>query len=128
MSANYFVPSDYHLKYLASLKPEMAYKKGEKVISWQRILRARLKKLLGDFPKKKHPLRPKILERKEFRDYFREKLVFISKPFADVPAYLLIPKNASLPAPAVICLQGHSPGMYISIGEARSKSDRELIA
>jgi len=29
MSANYFVPSDYHLKYLASLKPEMAYKKGE---------------------------------------------------------------------------------------------------
>ena len=128
MSANYFVPSDYHLKYLASLKPEMAYKKGEKVISWQRILRTRLKKLLGDFPKKKVPLRPKILERKEFRDYFREKLVFTSEPFADVPVYLLIPKNISLPAPAVICLQGHSPGMHISIGEAKNKHDRELIA
>ncbi len=106
----------------------MAYKKGKKVISWQRILRARLKKLLGDFPKKKVPLRAKILERKEFRDCFREKLVLTSEPFADVPAYLLIPKNLSLPAPAVVCLQEHSPGMHISIGEARSKGDGELIA
>ena len=128
MSTSYFVPSDYHLKYLASLKPEMAYKKGEEPVSWQRKFRARLKELLGDFPKKKAPLKPKILERKEFRDYFRERLVFTSELFADVPAYLLIPKNVSLPTPAVICLQGHSPGMHISIGEARSKHDKESIA
>jgi len=127
MNNNYFVPSDYHLNYLASLKPKMAYKKGEGHVSWQRKLRARLKKLLGDFPKNKVSLKPKIIERKEFRDYSREKLIFTSEPFADVPAYLLIPKNISLPAPAVICLQGHSPGMHISIGEARSKHDKELI-
>ena len=28
----------------------------------------------------------------------------------------------------MICLQGHAPGMYISIGEARSDRDRQLIA
>lgn len=115
MSTNYFVPSDYHLRYLAALKAELAYKAEEDPFLWQRRLRARLKRLLGDFPREEVPLKPKILARKEFPDYTREKLVFTSEPFADVPAYLLVPKNVPLPAPAVICLQGHTTGAHISL-------------
>lgn len=45
-----------------------------------------------------------------------------------IPAYLLKPKNAPIPYPVMICLQGHAPGMYISIGEARTERDAKLIA
>lgn len=45
-----------------------------------------------------------------------------------IPAYLLKPKKVPTPYPVMICLQGHAPGMYISIGEARTERDRKLIA
>ncbi|MFH0797083.1 MAG: alpha/beta hydrolase family protein [Candidatus Omnitrophota bacterium] len=124
----YFVPSDYHLNYLASVKPTMAYKKGTDPVRWQRQLRLGLRNLLGDFPEKKVPLNPEVLEQKEFKDYVAEKIVFTSEPFADLPGYFLVPKNISLPAPVVICLQGHTSGMHISLGKANNKEDREEIA
>jgi len=44
-----------------------------------------------------------------------------------VPGYLLRPKKAKRPLPVMICLQGHSPGMHISIGRARTKRELESI-
>lgn len=40
-----------------------------------------------------------------------------------IPGYLLVPANSKPPFPVMICLQGHSPGMHISIGEARTPRD-----
>ncbi|NND06436.1 MAG: hypothetical protein HKN87_08645 [Saprospiraceae bacterium] len=45
-----------------------------------------------------------------------------------IPSYLLKPKGATAPYPIMICLQGHAPGMYVSIGEARTERDVRLIA
>jgi hypothetical protein len=44
-----------------------------------------------------------------------------------VPGYLLKPDKTNPPYPVMICLQGHAPGMYISIGEARGEKDSALI-
>ena len=44
------------------------------------------------------------------------------------PAYLLKPKHVAPPYPVMICLQGHAPGMYISVGDARTERDAQLIA
>lgn len=44
-----------------------------------------------------------------------------------VPGYLLIPKNTAPPYPVMICLQGHAPGMYISLGEFHNEKERKLI-
>jgi len=121
-------PSDYHIKYLSSIKPVMAYKERKDPILWQRKLRPRLKKLLGDFPEEKISLMPTVLERKEFYSYYQEKIVFRSEPFVDVPAYILIPKHVSLPVPAVVCLQGHTTGMHLSIGKAIYKGDKRATA
>lgn len=34
----------------------------------------------------------------------------------EIPGYLLLPLEGQPPYPTMICLQGHSPGMHISIG------------
>ena len=44
-------------------------------------------------------------------DYIRERLTFHTAPNVTVPAYLLIPKRAKFPAPAVVALHDHS-GLY----------------
>jgi len=44
-----------------------------------------------------------------------------------VPGYLLVPKNIPPPYPVMICLQGHAPGMYISLGEFHNEKERKLI-
>ncbi len=48
---------------------------------------------------------------------------FESEPGLDVPCHLLLPKNRQGALPLVICLQGHSTGMHISLG--RKKFDRD---
>ncbi len=52
-----------------------------------------------------------IVERVDRGDYIRERLTFHTAPNVTVPAYLLVPKRAKLPAPAVIALHDHS-GIY----------------
>jgi len=58
---------------------------------------------------------------------------FESEPGFFVPAHLLVPKAASPlekngKLPVMICLQGHSTGMHISIGREKFPGDAETIA
>ena len=61
------------------------------------------------------------------------RFTFESEPGFFVPAHLLIPKAPSRlekggKLPVMICLQGHSTGMHISIGRAKFPGDEETIA
>lgn len=68
-------------------------------------------------------------EWKENREHYSIERFIIKKDNNEIiPGYLLKPYNLKPPYPVMICLQGHSPGMYISIGEARSERDSILIA
>jgi len=106
---------------------EMAWQ-GQPFKPWQRQLRARLLKLMGRLPQERGPLNVEETEREETETYVRRKLVFTSEPHADVPVHLLVPRGAARRRPAMICLQGHSPGMHISIGVAKNDNEKELIA
>ena len=44
-----------------------------------------------------------------------------------VPAHLLLPKGREGKVPVVICLQGHSTGMHISLGRAIYPNDQKTI-
>lgn len=77
--------------------------------AWQRRLRAKLIELLGGFPPRT-PLRPEVLERREFRAYTRESILFESRPGLGVFGYFLIPKGRPQPRPALICVPGHGRG------------------
>jgi len=65
--------------------------------------------LLGKLPEKV-PLEPEILEKTEFEDYIREKVVIQSQEDASVPAYVLKPKDCKNKHPAILCSHGHGYG------------------
>lgn len=91
---------------------------------WQRDLRAKLTELLGGFPVKRSPLQAQTLEVREFPEYVREKFVFQSRPGVAVLGYLLTPKAARAPHPAVICLPGHGRGVVDIVGIDERGLDR----
>ncbi|MEN2984637.1 MAG: alpha/beta hydrolase family protein [Dictyoglomaceae bacterium] len=82
---------------------------------WREELRSKIKDLLGGFPEK-IDLNSEILEKKEFNEYIREKIVFDSHKNIKVLGYLLIPKNLDFPKPAVIAVPGHGYGKDDIVG------------
>ena len=127
MRERYFAPSQYHLNSMRRMQQELAWQGGD-LGAWQSELRGRLRELVGGFPDERAPLEPVGLEREETDEYVRMRIVFAAEECADVPAHLLVPKGHEAPMPGMVCLQGHSPGMHISIGKPRDEQDRESIA
>ncbi len=93
----------------------LTYRGGD-VALWQRRLRRKLRKLLGEMPGKRVPLNVRTLWRRNHPLGTIEKIVFTSEPYADVPAYVCLPKAMNPPYAFMICLQGHTTGMHNSIG------------
>ena len=91
---------------------------------WQRTLGSRLTELIGGFPSERQPLRPVTLETRTFPGYSREKIVFDSRPGVSVLAYLLLPANATRPAPVMICVPGHGRGVDDIVGIDEQGADR----
>src|SRR5690606_33959457 len=60
-------------------------------------------------------------------DYTLSRIIITTEGMEDIPGYVLKPKGVKPPFPVMICLQGHSPGMYISLGQAKSERDLESI-
>ncbi len=96
------VKSDFSLSFL---NPRFkSYK------TWKRQARGKLLDLLHYTPAPSDP-QPEIVERSDKGNYIREKIYFNTTPDIRVPAYLLIPKQAKLPAAAIIALHDHG-GFY----------------
>jgi dienelactone hydrolase len=105
---------------------ELAFRPGLDFPAWQKRVRRKLKELLGGAPER---VKPNVrIESHEDNGLFREtRFVFASEANADVPCHLLVPKEATTPVPIVICLQGHSTGMHISLGRVKYKGDEECF-
>ncbi|MBZ5619941.1 MAG: alpha/beta hydrolase family protein [Acidobacteriia bacterium] len=93
---------------------------------WQKNLRAKITELLGGFPQKRSPLLSQTLEVREYAGYRREKFVFQSRPDAWVLGYLLTPKPAKVPQPAMICVPGHGRGVDDIVGIDDKGQDRTV--
>lgn len=95
--------------------------------AWRQEAYATLTKLLGVMPARV-PLDIRI-EWEQDHVLFREtRFQFKSEANADVPAHLLIPNQANKLFPVIICLQGHTSGMHISLGRPKFPGDEESIA
>jgi cephalosporin-C deacetylase-like acetyl esterase len=110
------------------IKPSMTFSaRSEKAARlWQKQVRNKLTELLGGFPPSRAALQPTILEKQEFGDYTREKIVFQSRANLSVFGYLLLPRNRSHPVPGVICLPGHGRGCDDVVGIAEDGRQREV--
>lgn len=74
--------------------------------AWQtsrKEIKNRLRVFLGEPPKSKLPLAPKVIEETSSDSYIRRKLAFQTEAGEFVPSYLLIPKNIAAKAPVVLC-------------------------
>ena len=81
------------------------------VKDWKRRARGRLLDLLHYAPPKCAP-HAEVLETVDFGSYIREKITFQTTPDIRVPAYVLIPKEAKRPLPAIVALHDHG-GFYL---------------
>lgn len=111
-------PSEHHAHVAASLKPSHLYTGGS-VTAWQRRLRPKVQQALGDMPSERVPLMVRSLWKREIPLGFVEKIAFTSEPFAEVTAYVCLPREVKPPYTFLICLQGHSTGMHVSLGVER---------
>lgn len=111
----HFSPSEYHRHLLAGLTPSLAWRGGD-LVAWRRRLRLRLRRQLGLVPAPaRPPLDVRLLWSRDHPLGRVEKVVFRAEPYADVPAYVCLPRGAAPPWPFMICLQGHSSGMHNSL-------------
>jgi dienelactone hydrolase len=79
--------------------------------AWQTTARARVLDQLLYSPPPVSP-EPEIVRRTDKGDYVEEYLTFRTTPDLRVPAYVLIPQKAALPAPGVVLLHCHG-GFYV---------------
>ena len=99
---------------------------GEDVAEWQAAARRKLETLLG-LPFDQVDPRPEICWTRE-REYCTEtRIIIYSEKDVRVPCHLLLPKAEGKSLPLMVCLQGHSTGMHISLGTARFPGDQEDI-
>jgi dienelactone hydrolase len=80
------------------------------VAPWKQRARGKLLELLHYAPPKCDP-KPELVEKVDRGEYIREKVYFNTTPDLRVPAFVLIPKARTEPAPAVVALHDHG-GFY----------------
>jgi dienelactone hydrolase len=81
------------------------------VAAWKRVARGKLLDLLHYAPPPCDP-RAETVERVDRGEYVQERVHFNTTPDIRVPAFVLIPKNAPLPAPGIVALHDHG-GFYL---------------
>ena len=79
--------------------------------TWQAKARATVLERLFYAPPRVAPA-AEVIRREDRGDYVKEYLTFQTTPDLRVPAYVLIPKKARLPAPGIVALHCHG-GFYV---------------
>ena len=118
-------PTEHHEHIMSKVVPALAYDGGD-VGEWQGRLRERLRGLLGEMPAERCDLNVRSIWKRDHSLGTIEKIAFTSEPFADVTAYVCLPKDAAPPYTFMICVQGHSSGMHNSIGVEREDETKPL--
>ena len=122
-------PQVKNLLMMKEIKPALRKQAGEDFAAWQETARAKLMELLG-LPLEQGEENFRIEWTKDEDPACTEiRFLFESEPMADVSCHLLLPKNVPQEnLPLVICLQGHSKGMHISLGRPIYEGDEETIS
>ena len=120
-------PDACHERLFRERTPLLRYNEGRDLAAWREEVRAKLSELIGDMPEHV-PLNLRIEWEDDTADYHEYRMLFDVECDTSVPAHLLVPKRAKKPCPAIICLQGHSTGMHISLARPIYDKDDETIA
>ncbi len=97
------------LEHVTSVDPFPAGARRDELLAWRDRARDRLGRLLGERPSRV-PLELESTETVDCGSYRRERVVFDADPTMSVPAFLLVPRERSVPGPAVLAVHGHGSG------------------
>ena len=122
-------PQIQHIDLMKTLIPADRMEKGGDLAAWQQEKRALLIRLLG----MQHCIpaddeKFEIDSVKETDAYTETRFFIESEPGVTCVAHLRVPKGVEGKLPLVICLQGHSKGMHISMGQPKYPGDAEKIS
>lgn len=123
-----FAPHIAQEDFLQNSQQKLAFSPDKDFSSWRSEVDAKLRELLGLDNFEKVDLNIRVEYEKECDDFFESRFVFTSEYMVDVPAHLLIPKTGEGPFPVMVCLQGHSTGMHISLARPKYDGDEKSIA
>ncbi len=127
---NQFNVDTCHERIMLERKPLLAFDENADYEAWREAVRAKLTEALGDMPEKCEE-HFQIEWEKEHDTFHEYRILFYSEEHVEVPCHLWVPKEikwAAKPCPVVICLQGHSSGMHISMGKAVREGDEETLS
>lgn len=116
----------FNIEKMQTVKPSMAYK-GENFLSWQKEARAKLSELIGLHTFSKCAPELEIEFEKKIEGATEIRFTYQSEEGYRVPCHLLLPDGVENP-PVIICLQGHSTGMHISLGNPIYPNDAATIS
>ena len=120
------LPYPHNQKLLHNTVPSMRYKDGEDFKKWQEKGREKLKKLLG-IPFEDCQADFSIVSEKNYDDHREIYFKFQSEPGYYVSCCFCVPIPEPKASPVVICLQGHSTGMHISLGQKKYPGDSSSL-
>ena len=120
------LPQDVHRARMATLAPAHRYDGSESFGTWQTRARAKLLDLLG-LPLTLCDDRMTVEYERTLENFTEIRFQFQSEEGYFVPCHFLTPNGATGPLPVVICLQGHSKGMHISLARPKYPGDEESI-
>ena len=119
-------PFEKEHEIVRELSAQMVFDGSEPFSAWQSDARSRLSALLGiDYFAACAPDVQIEWEREEAA-FTEIRFSFCSEPDYRVPCHLLLPHTVRH-AGVMICLQGHSTGMHISLGRVRFDGDEKTI-
>ncbi|MBQ3086356.1 MAG: acetylxylan esterase [Clostridia bacterium] len=110
-----------------NMQPQLQYKDGAPFSEWQKQGKEKLFSLLGLQNMMPCEALFEIEYEKEHAAYREIRFVFQSEEGYFVPCHLLLPNACLQTVPLMICLQGHSKGMHISLGKPKYEGDEESI-
>ena len=117
---------DFSKELLLKLTPSMAYD-GKDFFTWQKNARGKLAQLLGMENFEKCPDKLEIEYTSQIDNATETRFTFESESGYKVPCHLVVPNGVENP-PVLICLQGHVPGMHLSLGKEIYSGDLDKIA
>ena len=114
---------------LLDRKPLWAYDEKYDYAEWKNRIQEKYIELLGleEIAANACPIQVEIEEVVETEEYTRYRYVFESEKDCPVPCYLLIPRVQKEKFPVCICMQGHTTGFHISIGEQKYEEDAKSL-
>ena len=106
--------------------PKLSYHDGVVLAEWRKAALRKLNELLGMDSFLETDLNLRIEHEKERNDHKEIKFVITTEKYFDMPCYLLLPNEIENP-PLMVCLQGHSSGVHISLGKPKFDGDEAII-